>query len=646
MSKAPAGNFVTIKNKQKPNAPGKKALRPPTLAALLKNATRLLGLPDDQPVKCFYDKNGELIESIGDIEAGMEIFASTKPPEQGFESVQNMAPPSPKVMIGGTQNQSRQGPSQLQNVGRGPSQLASLQSRPVSAIGGDGRPASPLMTKPSSRSPSSLMIVVDDKNGMAGIGQRARHKKNEFEMDDEDQFEAPDDDDKRYETTGISHRALERLVAFLPQELVGLGADIANDLTGICARLASSAAKCEAVQDTVVYKYVQDILGEVPVHSTCIDAYVGSIVNDCTFGNSFTSFTKFRHAIVGPTKSGKSTFMHVLTNATLARMFANGQYRKTMVMLMDMRKMKDVLTDPLQFYREIVRITFEHLAAQRIDLIPFCDLLTTYFEKLPTLEKCVPLPNKFVMEDDFRNSVPLLTDVAQRLWQCMHRLHSLSIWMTNVVMFPRYVAQAFGFGNVHFVIDHLDASDVDIIPAEPFDQETQVITLIEHLKFMLSNDSFVVSCEDEEHLLESLDLITDDGVDLRDGTEIISVVDTDSEHSEKFCFSLTVDGEPYPMKLRKIDCGGCPGYLHLWDGLIQQGDRLWNEGMKDQNSRIAKELKLSLLGKIRDLAALIICKVDEEDLSVAPMKKQIKDFELVNTECEEERKSAKGDDEE
>ena len=293
MSKAPAGNFVTIKNKQKPNAPGKKALRPPTLAALLKNATRLLGLPDDQPVKCFYDKNGELIESIGDIEAGMEIFASTKPPEQGFESVQNMAPPSPKVMIGGTQNQSRQGPSQLQNVGRGPSQLASLQSRPVSAIGGDGRPASPLMTKPSSRSPSSLMIVVDDKNGMAGIGQRARHKKNEFEMDDEDQFEAPDDDDKRYETTGISHRALERLVAFLPQELVGLGADIANDLTGICARLASSAAKCEAVQDTVVYKYVQDILGEVPVHSTCIDAYVGSIVNDCTFDIFICSFIKF-----------------------------------------------------------------------------------------------------------------------------------------------------------------------------------------------------------------------------------------------------------------------------------------------------------------------------------------------------------------
>ena len=200
--------------------------------------------------------------------------------------------------------------------------------------------------------------------------------------------------------------------------------------------------------------------------------------------------------------------------------------------------------------------------------------------------------------------------------------------------------------NCSTIINGFVSSDVDLIPEEPFDQETQVITLIEHLKFMLSNDSFVISCEDEEHLLESLDLITDDGVDLRDGTEIVSVVDTDHEHSEKFCFSLTVEGEPYPMKLRKIDCGGCPGYLHLWDGLIQQGDRLWNEGMKDQNSRIAKELKLSLLGKIRELAALIICKVDEDDLSVAPMKKQIKDFELVNTECEEERKSAKGDDDE
>ena len=646
MSK-PAGNFVTIKSKEKPSAPGKKALKPPTLAALLKNAARLLGLPNDKSVKCFYDSNGELIEAITDIEPGMEIYASTERPEAGFESV-TASPPKPVVQnttITLGSSPSRQ--AQLGSPSRqGPGPLSSLQSRPISGFG-DQRPASPLMTKPgsSSRSPSSLMIVVDDKNGMAGIGQRARHKKNEFEMDDVGQHEI-DDDDLRYETTGVSHRALERLVAFLPQELVGIGEDIANDLTGIVARLASSAAKCETAQDTVVYKYVQELLGAVPVHSLCLDAYASTLVNDCTFGNSFSSFTKFRHAIVGPKKSGKSTFLKILYNGALGRMFANGQYRKTLFVTLDLREIQDKLGDPMKFYYEMVRRTFEHLAAQRVELIPFVDCLITYFEKLPTLEKCVPLPNKFTIAEDFRNAVPILTDIATSLWQCRNKIHSLSVWLTNVVSLPKYVARAFGFGNVHFVIDHLDLADVDIVPADPFDDDTQVATLIEYLKFMLNNDSFIISCDDEEHLLESLDLISDDGVDLRDGTEIVSVCDTDSEHSEKFCFLLTVKDDHEKLRLRKVDCGGCPGYLHLWDAIIQQGDRLWNEQMRDKNSKITKELKLSLLGKLRELAYLIIYKVDPEELSVAPLKKKIEDFELVNTECEEEQgKRDEGEDE-
>ena len=624
MSKA-GGNFVTIKSKENPSAPSKKALIPPTLAALFKNAARLLNL--NKPIKCFYDNKGELIEVIADITPGMEIFASTESPEDAFQSV-TASPPKPTFAAPPPANVS---PSR-----QSPGQFSSLASRPVSGFG-DQRPASPLMTKPtSSRSPSSLMIVVDDKNGMAGIGQRARHKKNEFEMDDVNAHEV-DDDEERYEKTGISHRALERLVAFLPQELVGIGEDIANDLTGIVARLASSATKCETVQDTVVYKYVQDILGAVPTHSICLDAYASELVNDCTFGNSFSSFTKFRHAIVGPRKSGKSTFLKILTNTALARMFANGQYRKTLFVTLDLREIQDKLADPMKFYHEMVHKTFEHLAAQRVEVIPFVDVLISYFDKIPTLEKCIPLPNKFTIVDDFRNAVPGLTDVATSLWNCCHKWHSLSVWLVNVVTLPKYVARAFGFGNVHFVIDHLDLADVDIIPAPPFDDDTQVSTLIEFLKFMLNNDSFIIGCDDEEHLLESLDLISDEGVDLRDGTEIVSVVDTDTEHSEKFCFLLTVKGDHEKVRLRKVDCGGCPGYLHLWDAIIQQGDRLWNEEMRDKNSRISKELRLSLLGKLRELAYLIIYKVDPEELTTDPLKKHISEFELVNTECEEDQ---------
>ena len=482
------------------------------------------------------------------------------------------------------------------------------------------------------------MIVVDDQSGMAGtVMNQTRRRANDADEEEEAeiQFDEQQEDDNRYESTGISHLQLNKLISFMPGNLSMSGEEIGEITTGIVSRLASSAQKCENVQDTIIYKTMQGLIPEIPPHSQCIDDYANEIVDKCTFSNSFTSFTKFRHAIVGPSKSGKSTFLRILASATLNRMFASGQYRKTMFVQMDMREMVANLSDPIKLYKEIVRITFKHLAAQKVDLAPFCECLCAYFEKLPSLEKLVPLPNKFTVEEDFRNAVPILTEVATNLWQCINTFHSLAPWMTNVMMIPRFMAQAFGFGNIHFVIDHIDASDIEITASEPFDNDKTVITVIEFIKFMLSNDSFVVSCEKDENLLQSLDLATCDGVDLRDCTQIISVVDVDTEHLSKFWFNLTVQGEIKPIKLRDIDCGGCSGYLSLWDNLMVLGDRLWNEQMKDKNSKSAKELKLVLLGKIRQLAPKVLVKIDEESLCPVPIG-QIKDFELINLECNEE----------
>jgi hypothetical protein len=180
-------------------------------------------------------------------------------------------------------------------------------------------------------------------------------------------------------------------------------------------------------------------------------------------------------------------------------------------------------------------------------------------------------------------------------------------------------------------------------PVAPFDAQSQVLTLIEHFKFMLSNDSYTISCSNEEKFIECLDLLTDDGVDLRDGTELVSIVDVDTGHADRYTFQLTVEGESNPINLRLKDCGGCLGFLHLWDGLIIQGDQLHNEERKDAHSRTSKELRLSLLSKIRHLAGLVLFKVNLEDRSLSAIGKTIKDYAVLDTGAELDRVSAESD---
>lgn len=225
------------------------------------------------------------------------------------------------------------------------------------------------------------------------------------------------------------------------------------------------------------------------------------------------------------------------------------------------------------------------------------------------------------------------------------------------VILPRYIAQAFGFNDVQFVVDHVDASDFNLHPEDPFDGDTNAVILLEHLKFMLSNDSFVISCINSENFIDALDLTEEGGVDLRDGTEIIPITDIDNGHSNAYEFTLHIEGGlQKEAKLRLLDCGGCSGFLSRWDEIIKLTDDLENKksmlsqgngeaqkslslmnsgGLQGKTNREAREAKLQLLAKLRELAPLVIMNVDPETNIIEPLNGTIKDFDVIAKETEE-----------
>jgi hypothetical protein len=71
--------------------------------------------------------------------------------------------------------------------------------------------------------------------------------------------------------------------------------------------------------------------------------------------------------------------------------------------------------------------------------------------------------------------------------------------------------------------------------------------------------------------------------------------------------------------------------LSIWDEIIAQAERVKQEEKKDAASRIAAELRLALLGKIRELVALIFCRI-EDDREVAPVGRQVVKFTIVEAD--------------
>jgi hypothetical protein len=128
--------------------------------------------------------------------------------------------------------------------------------------------------------------------------------------------------------------------------------------------------------------------------------------------------------------------------------------------------------------------------------------------------------------------------------------------------------------------------------------------------------------------------VTDDDVDLTSGTEIVPIFDIDRDHNDRYIFRLVIGDDSTVFNLCMKHCGGCPGYLHLWDRLMQLGDRVRNEDKKDSTSKIAKELRLTLIQKLREAAALLLYRFNEKDLTVSQNQTKISAFDVLDTGVE------------
>ena len=663
-------SFVFVINKENPKAGSKKLILPHTFQAFLKAAAKVLNLPKGKEINSVYNEDNDIVTNLDGIENNQKLFVSTEIDENTLKSSNEIAkenlsmsqfnspsqvrfnPPtqSPRNQIGfaaGSRNPSALGLTQgsrnpsalgLSQGSRNQSSFGLAPGSPLMNAGSNGfRPPSTLQSRPNSRAPSSLLILTDnDPNSPSRLKKR---KNTGLLLEETDAaYLENENDDRRFEKTGVSFRAIESLLSFLPREIIfsNDGTDsLVDSLSSLLNKFSTNVKNFQQVQETFIFHTISENVLRIPPHFTALDNRANEIINNGTMGSSCGTFTKLRSIIMGPVQGGKTVFLKILANAYLLRLISSGQYKRTLFYYIDFKEFANVINNPIEFYNSLIRVTFEQISNQHLQFQAVKDNMITYFHKLIITPKVPALPQNFVLVDEFHSASLKILELAQNIHDCFHKDHSLDEFLIKVVMLPHNLAAAFGYSNVQFFADHINIADVDISPIDQLNRDNHSEGLIKYLKLMFSYDGFVLSCTNEKQFAEFLS--TEEGdIDLLDESDIISITDMDVDgHSDEFEFVLIYDDQIEPLILRLSDCGGCSGFLVRWDEIVEMTEKLIEEKDKDSESKKVKEIRLFLLKRFKELVPLIFHKVDQENETSAPLDVTIRNFGIRRNETTE-----------
>jgi len=644
-----SGNIVHIKLKDKKNGTAKKALIPSSITALKKTSTKLFGL-EAKPVQSVYTEEGVQITSISEVIPGMTVYVSSELTDADssffeigqnntFESLSN----EERISLAGNQSPGFEASSHSLSAKKVP--LPPTHNQPVFSP----RSPSPKIHAPSSgtHTPSALAVISQSQPEMVinknpsprpGSPPRSSRQTSPRIVESEDEYDI-DTLDVIAEEREVENRKQIQVCASV-RELLTKSApgvisteeqtneDLLNTVPTHLQRFSSSALGIEKDQQKIILNNLRSIIGDIPPHTTSIDIAAKTLLDQMTQTNVIGSCGNYRTSIVGPRMSGKSTFLKVFSQHAFVRSLISGQYKSEMFMYLDFLMIEKKFSNPLDLYSIIIISFFDQICSQRLDLSQFNDVLKSYFLNLFDKDQVVPIPQKFAHYPDYRQTAISLHGIAVQLHTIYHKTPSLQAFLTNIVTLPHYLSRSFGYSQVHFLIDHFDLSDIEIICPPGFPNDISKIPLIEFFKLMLSYDSFVISCIDEIRFLESVDLIDNDSIDFLRFSDIYSIIgiDNSEDHQNDIEFVIKLQDEKRPLILRCIDCCGCSGFLSIWDSMIGLAQMMLLEPNK--NSRKYMEIKLSLLSKMRSLVPLVF------NDSNHPVQRIVLDFEIRQVQKE------------
>ena len=290
--------------------------------------------------------------------------------------------------------------------------------------------------------------------------------------------------------------------------------------------------------------------------------------------------------IVGPRESGKSTLLAFVAERLLVSLIRSQTYKRNLVLIFDAKKLSVSFENYKEFYNSFVDIVFDAVATQRPGFVEFQEAIAEYFKEIANGVSETALPKRFVTNELFKPAARGLSQLGAQLRKCYSDPSAFEEWHTNVLLMPSLVAAAFGFTQVHYIIDNVEYLDAQITPGHPF--VSTPINIIEYFLYAFSSASYVLACENFDDCMNVFSP-NDKRINIMRDSSVFDVFGMEGDvvgHDK--AFMLRFDGDPRLFRFSVEDCCGCPAFLSFWEEIcreVESNKDTWSVDITEYNEQ-------------------------------------------------------------
>lgn len=588
-----SSKFIYVKLANKKSAPPKKVVLPSSLSALKKAVTKLYNL--NEPIGAFKNQQDEIIEDVRNILEGSLILVilKSKMDREGSSSVVSQsASMSRTPSKAGDRSDAGSTTSSVKLTINKEQPKPTLKINMSSANSTSSKAQTPTIKLNANNNKNSLPVQkqnITPKSAKTSNKQPAKEQQNVDEYSDE--YEASED----YSDSGKAHEydyesatEGEELFKKVIPSCRGDFADAVNeaflDLSTETNEFLTQAIRNENSQKsryfnelfTVCKEFQMFDFNEDWIHLDKMRAKARSLISQKRIATTGGYTYVMKAAILGPQKSGKSTFLSVYLRELLVDLVATDNWKSTFVFPYDISQFMEGMIDLKDFYKDYVRYIFALLHVQCPSMIPLLPAIEKSFESVIDTKGHILLPRRLTQDINLKRLASSIDEIVQLLAQIWKDPDQFEYWLANLALLPKRLASAFGFKQIINVFDHFDMSNECVVPGRPFETSEYSSFPSELLKCALIQGPFILGAKDTLHFFDSLESI-DENITVNlasyvDAFYLWNLIDqtlySDKEIYVEFAQTKT------QLRITSYACGGIPNYLTKWNKMNKLFDEL------------------------------------------------------------------------
>ena len=308
-----------------------------------------------------------------------------------------------------------------------------------------------------------------------------------------------------------------------------------------------------------------------------LQEYAANIVHKHRFVvNDQGSEYRFRIAITGPQKSGRSTLAGVIASRFLQEIAANDQWKQTLFVPFDFKALYTYFLIPDALLKNVAEITFNSLALCYPAITPIKDSLIHSFVDITqgrTKLHSSVFKNKTLASD--------LQTALDLLYETWNDKSSIQPFYLNVLLLPLTLSRCFNIPKLAIVIDNYDLCNINLSGIDRF-SESDSAMLSELVSLLLDNASFILVGTQTEALFNIMTPLRMDSVDLTQSVTLVSSLDIikETQYKDKV---ITVTTDTTKIQVTEELFGGCTPFVAKWVMINTEFDDLESSIIRSVN---------------------------------------------------------------